>query len=85
MSDPRVDYKAILEDVKANFAKLDACPVHDFEPFEFIGDGKLVRKHRCKKCGGLLDSLMARWYQKGLAHSRRETATPPPERTPEQP
>ena len=69
----------ILADIKANSAKLDACPRHDFSiciprhtkqpvasptPLQMFG-----AKWRCKHCGGDVDSQSKRWYELGLKHS----------------
>lgn len=65
------DYQAIWEEVKANHAALDACVgPHDFS-IEHERMGTLVRKYRCTKCGGTIDSIDRTWYLSGLAHGRK--------------
>lgn len=56
--------KRIFDEVKANLALLDGCPRHVFEPNK--RQGKLVRDYKCKRCGGVLDSINVRWYNRGL-------------------
>lgn len=62
----RGDINEIWEQVKANQALLNACPLHDFQPHEMRGS--MVRKYKCTHCGGTADSLAVSWYKKGLSH-----------------
>lgn len=55
---------AILEKVKANQDKLDACKKpHDFQP---TGTLKLFDRFRCTKCGGEVEMAERNWYVRGL-------------------
>lgn len=67
---PAVD--SILAEVRANNAKLDACPRHDFvgvaDGAIKCKDGLAYQRYRCTNCGGKVDSSAARWYRLGLEH-----------------
>jgi hypothetical protein len=55
--------------VKRNQATLASCPgPHDFVRVEPV---KVFSKYRCSLCGGVVDTLAESWYQKGLAHGRK--------------
>lgn len=56
--------KALWADTLANHARLDSCPRHDFAPAE-----PKSRQRVCKNCGGSLNSIEARWYERGIAHA----------------
>ena len=56
----------IWESVKANQARLDACPLHDFGELQ----NKLGARYTCRNCGGSADASAVSWYQAGLAHGR---------------
>lgn len=62
----------VLEDVRANQARLEACPLHDFQS---IYPGQFGTKYICKHCHGTVDGLTARWYAKGREHERAHIAT----------
>lgn len=68
-----IDHKAILADVRANLAKLDACPRHDFVGVKetAIGPSKdggwVYRDYVCASCGGKVDSHAERWYRRGTS------------------
>ena len=53
----------LLAEVRANQAKLDACPRHYFDP----GDPpyKFGSKFTCTKCGGIMDAVHAFRYVQG--------------------
>ena len=53
--------KSLWAEVKANHAKLEACPLHDFEP---ATPG--TRKRRCRNCGGEVGTIEVSWYEAGL-------------------
>lgn len=64
--------EALLDQVKANKARLDACvgshsfrqmPMHTGVLFKLLGE-------RCSKCGGEVGTSEALWYKRGLAHGR---------------
>lgn len=58
--------KQLLADVRANVARLNACPRHDFQP---TGPTRpLMQRYACTACGGQIDSLAFHWYTRGLAH-----------------
>ncbi len=63
-----IDRQATLklwEEVKANHAKLDGCPKHDFK---LINKQPLSARHRCTACGGEIDGTAYHWYSLGLKH-----------------
>lgn len=63
------EVNSIFEKVKQNHRKLDNCKTpHEFEPHERIGgeESKIYRNYKCKKCGGILDSINVSWYERGL-------------------
>ncbi|MGE5786458.1 MAG: hypothetical protein ACM3ZE_17815 [Myxococcales bacterium] len=74
---PAVD--SILTEVRANLAKLDACPRHEFAGVKETAAGPakdgsyLFRDYRCSRCGGKVDSHAARWYRLGLDHAKGGT------------
>jgi hypothetical protein len=61
------DSQRIWDEVKANYAKLQACVgPHGFED---IDPGKTFgKRYRCRLCGGELDGAKVSWYQLGLEH-----------------
>lgn len=62
--------KGILDEVKANLAKLEACPgPHDFIAME--PEKVLTGRHRCSICGGEISLQARNWYARGLAHGRK--------------
>lgn len=61
----RQSVQEIAAQVKANHARLSACPLHDFAP---AAAGK--RKRVCRSCGGEADSVSVSWYEDGLRHGR---------------
>lgn len=66
----RSESDRILQEVRANQARLDACQgPHDFGP---IDSSNLPRTYRCSKCGGTVSTVHAIWYKKGLEHGRRQ-------------
>lgn len=68
----KADHQRIWEEVKANHAKLDGCPgPHDFQPCESIRGTAVPRRYRCAICGGEVDTINRRWYQRGLDHARK--------------
>lgn len=56
----------VLAEVKANSAKLDACPRHDFEP---VPGARVVfgqpDRYRCRQCGGEVDRHAYYWHEQG--------------------
>jgi hypothetical protein len=66
-----IDTKQIIADVRANLAKLDACPRHEFRR---KGDsGRVMFRSICAKCGGELDGIQAKYYEVGIGHGRKES------------
>lgn len=53
----------ILAEVKANHAKLNACPRHDFEPV--LPTVALRTRFRCTNCGGEVDHHAWYWHEQG--------------------
>lgn len=67
---------AMLElaaEVKANVARLNACPWHDFEP---VPGARVVfgqpSRYRCRHCDGEIDRHAFHWHEQG----RRARTTP---------
>lgn len=58
----KAEAQDILQNVRANHAKLEACPLHDFPLTTRFGQVS------CTNCGGKTDNLHAMWYRRGLAH-----------------
>lgn len=56
----------IAERVKANSAKLAACPRHDFDP---VPGARVVfgkpDQYRCQHCGGEVDRHAYYWHEQG--------------------
>jgi hypothetical protein len=67
----REDSKRIWEEVKANFAKLDACPRHEFQPVPRYPDqpSHPMKDYVCRRCGGKIDAIAHSWYEKGYQHA----------------
>lgn len=57
----RATMAEIWDEVKANQAKLSACPVHVFSP-AVAGS----RKRICSACGGWVSVTDAGWYERGF-------------------
>lgn len=54
----------IWEEVKRNQARLEGCDrPHRFEPQD---ESPHHKDFICRRCGGTLDRMQARWYQRGL-------------------
>lgn len=53
----------LLEEIKANRAKMMACPQHRFDvgppPYAFGA------RFRCLNCGGIIDGVHLQWYCEG--------------------
>lgn len=61
----RASILELWEEVKANHARLDACPRHDFPDPE---PGSLGKRYECRNCRGWTDASAVRWYRDGLKH-----------------
>lgn len=57
--------REILAEVRANQAKLDACPRHDFEALPGDNAFGLAKKCRCIHCGGIVDRHAWYWHEQG--------------------
>jgi len=69
---PRDEIRALAEQVKANGAKLRACPWHEFERIPRQDDnvlqarlGDLGDRYRCRHCQGEVESSAYYWHQQG--------------------
>lgn len=62
-----IDVEAIRKEVQANMARLDTCSRHQFDhptnPFS-------RQKSKCRSCGGTMDLLQAKAYERGFDHGR---------------
>lgn len=62
----RDEIRAIAEQVKANHARLEGCPWHEFEVIPQPGiTARLSDRYRCRHCQGEVDAVAYRWHQKG--------------------
>lgn len=57
------EIRAIAEQVKANSAKLRACPWHEFEELITAPPGR--GRYRCRNCQGEVDASAYLWHQWG--------------------
>lgn len=53
---------SLWEEVKANHAKLNACPWHEFEPIMQLATKP---RYRCLNCGGEVDASAYHWHKQG--------------------
>lgn len=60
--------RKLLEQIKANIARLDDCPIHSFVR---IDPTHAWSRMRCTVCCGEVDSIHAHYYALGLEHGRR--------------
>lgn len=68
---------SILLEIKANTAKMESCPLHDFsivldrhtkQPLENPSPvQRFGAKFKCVRCGGVVDGLARIWYEKGVS------------------
>lgn len=78
---PSVETTAIIAEVRANSARLEQCPCHDFNlcqdrhtkqftenptPWQRFG-----AKWLCAHCGGTVSGQEKLWYERGLAHASK--------------
>lgn len=71
-----VEIDSILAEIKANAARMENCPRHDFsimidrhtkQPVENPTPAqRFGAKFKCARCGGVVDNLARIWYEKGL-------------------
>ncbi len=71
------EIRAIAEQVKANSAKLNSCPYHDFEliPGSANAAGFKAR-YRCAHCEGEIDSIAHSWHDLGRRPKPAQRAKP---------
>lgn len=67
---PKLEKSKLLAEIRANHAKLDACPKHFFD----AGDPpyKFGQKFTCHNCGGVMDGIAAMHYTKGYAAAGKD-------------
>lgn len=53
----------IAEEVRANHARLEACPYHEFAPI--LPLVRMGQRYLCIECGGEVDALAYHWHQQG--------------------
>lgn len=51
----------IVNQVLTNNKKLNSCKLHNF-------DIPCNKRWECVNCGGIVDTLIKRWYEKGIIH-----------------
>lgn len=67
----REQSRQILDEVKANIARLEACPgPHDFVPMQTRPAPRV--RMQCTRCGGEVDSVNYAWYMRGRRHAAGE-------------
>jgi hypothetical protein len=59
----RDEIKTLMEEVRANHAKLVACKRHEFFSGADTGGRAL-----CMHCGGTVDPIARHWYETGFKH-----------------
>lgn len=71
--------RALWNGVQENIRRLDACvgphTWEDLSPGRSLG-----KRYLCRLCKGEVDHVNRIWYDRGLAHGRRSTASPPKEK-----
>ena len=77
----RKQSKEILEEVKANIARLKTCPgPHDFSiGINLTGKeggvsprGNIYSRYQCSICKGEISTSNKLWYTKGLEHAHQD-------------
>lgn len=66
----REEIKSLLQMVLENNKILNACPLHEFEPMHPDEHPSAYKKHKCRNCGGAVDSIQRHWYEAGLKHGK---------------
>lgn len=64
------DIQTIMQTVKENHAKLNACA----GPHNFVcltPDKPFGAKYRCSLCNGTADGVAVNWYNRGLQHGKK--------------
>lgn len=59
----RDEVLAIAEQVRANHARLEGCPWHEFEALVTAPPGN--GRYRCRHCRGEVDASAYHWHQQG--------------------
>lgn len=59
------DTASILQQVKANSAKLNACQAHAFEPSPGQEHKNLGKRYICTRCRGEVDAHAYYWHEIG--------------------
>lgn len=54
--------------VKENHRKLETCQKHDFS-IDLTPERPIGKMYQCTQCGGSVDAIEKKWYEKGLAHA----------------
>ena len=62
------EIRKIWIDVQENKVKLESCDMHNFsiDITTEQNNKTLLRKWKCSKCGGKVDSVAKIWYERGL-------------------
>lgn len=69
-ANPKIDTNAIMDEIRANTAKLEGCAKpHDFS-IDATPNKPLFKKWQCSKCGGKTDAINRIWYQRGLQDAK---------------
>ena len=67
----RATAEQLLTEVRANLARLQGCPFHAFS-VDATPNKPYLKRWRCINCGGEVDVSAKVWYERGLAHGRKE-------------
>lgn len=62
-----LNFRIMLDEIKENQARLDACSKHHFPSWPTDISTHLHLKVDCSKCGGTIDALRAASYARGYA------------------
>lgn len=71
MTISREEMDQIIANVRANHAKLQACPRHYFVD---TGRRRIGPLYECRNCGGEVNSEKVHWYELGLKHGQEPQA-----------
>lgn len=61
---PQGEILTLVEQIKANYVKLEACAWHEFEPAPESSPAAWGR-YVCRHCQGTIDSVAYRWHELG--------------------
>jgi predicted SprT family Zn-dependent metalloprotease len=59
------DTESILQQVKANSARLNSCQAHAFEPMPGQEKKVMGKRYVCSACGGEVDAHAHYWHEIG--------------------